>query len=321
MKMFIITDYADLELVYINGVLVHDDPDRPLQRLDKKYPFAETGYEMIHNRFIYKKSLVSKLASTQIDLNDLWNATKDMARYQATPATFSYGFDEMDSSVNIPGMNTNAPSKEAGIVPINNGSNLSAAMQVIQMLEGAQNETSQNPLQSGSAEKGQQTKYEIQRLEANAQTVLGLSGEMLARIVDQIGELVLGLIVQHMPISDIGKITDEDGEIKMMPIIIPNRNVNGKTVSRKVEFTTNMPISEEDEFERSMKLLDEEEEKGMTISQMNPELIDNLKFLVKTVPTFKDRASEVSKAIGLYDRMLANPMTQQNEESILLHSS
>ena len=208
--------YADLELVYINGILIHGDVDRPLRRADKKYPFAETGYEMIHNRFIYKKSLVSKLASTQIDLNDLWNAVKDMARYQATPATFSYGFEEMDSSVTIPGMNTNTQSPNAGISAINNGSNLNAAKDMINMLMGQQNEGSQAPLQGGQAEKGSQTKYEIQRLEANAQTVLGLSGQMMGHLVDQIGELMLGLVLQHMPITDISQITDEDTEIKMI---------------------------------------------------------------------------------------------------------
>lgn len=303
--------WADLELVFVNGVLVHDDPDRPMQRADKKYPFAETGYEMIHNRFIYKKSLVSKLAATQIDLNDLWNAIKDMARYQATPATFSYGFEEMDSSVLIPGMNTNTQSKEAGIVPINNGSDLGGAINVVGLLTNAQNESSQAPLQQGVDAGGNKTKYEVQRLEANAQTVLGLSGEMLAKMVRQIGELALGLVLQHIPITEIGEITDEDAEIKMMPIVIPNRSVEGKTVARKIEFTTEMPQSEEEEMKKSFEMLDEEESKGMSIYKMNPEVMERLKFLVKVEPTFTDRQTKMSKAINLYDRLLANPLANQ----------
>jgi len=306
--------WADLELVYINGILVHDDPDRPMQRDDKKYPFAETGYEMIHNRFIYKKSLVSKLSATQIDLNDLWNAIKDMARYQATPATFSYGFEEMDSSVVIPGMNTNTQSKEAGVVPINTGADLSNAMEATKMLENAQYDSSQSPIGSGQAEKGQQTKYEIQRLEQNAQTVLGLSGEMLARLVKQIGELALGLVIQHIPVTEIGQITDTDAEIKMMPIIIPDRDVNGEKKSRKIEFTENMPVNQEDQDKQEFDLLDEESEKGMTISKMNPELMNQLKFLTKVEPAFTDRATRISKSISLYDRMLANPLAQQNPQ-------
>ena len=306
--------WPDLELVYVNNILIHGDIDRPMQRADKKYPFAETGYEMIHNRFIYKKSLVSKLASTQIDLNDLWNATKDMARLQATPATFSYGFEEMDSSVVIPGMNTNTTSKEAGIVPINNGSNIGGAISVIQMLEEAQNQTSQAPLQSGTADKGQQTKYEIQRLEANAQTILGLSGEMLARLVKQIGELALGLVVQHMPITDIEQITDEDSVINMMPIIVSNRDEGGQKVDRKIEFTEDMPVNEDDELARSFGILDDEDAKEMSIYKMNPAVMEKLKFLVKVEPTFVDRASKISKSISLYDRMMANPMTKQNPD-------
>jgi len=303
--------WADLELVSVNGILVHDDPDRPMQRVDKKYPFAETGYEMIHNRFIYKKSLVSKLAATQIDLNDLWNAIKDMARYQATPATFSYGFEEMDSSVLIPGMNTNTQSKEAGIVPISNGADISGALSVVNLLTQAQNESSQAPLQQGVDAGGNKTKYEVQRLEANAQTVLGLSGEMLAKLVRQIGELTLGLVVQHLPVTDIGAITDEDAQIKMVPIIVPNRSVDGKTVARKIEFTTEMPQSEEEEMQKSFEMLDEEESKGMSIYKMNPEIMDKLKFLVKVEPTFMDRQTKMSRAISLYDRLLGNPLANQ----------
>jgi len=306
--------WADLELVYINGVLVHNDPDRPMQRDDKKYPFAETGYEMIHNRFIYKKSLVSKLSATQIDLNDLWNAIKDMARYQATPATFSYGFEEMDSSVVIPGMNTNTQSKEAGVVPINTGSDLNAAMNVTKMLENSQYDSSQAPLGAGQAESKQQTKYEIQRLEANAQTVLGLSGEMLARLVKQIGELALGLVIQHIPVTEIGQITDTDAEIKMMPIVIPDRDVEGKKMSRKIEFTTDMPVNQKDQDKQEMEMLDEESNKGMSLAKMNPEIMGKLKFLCKVEPAFTDRATEISKSISLYDRMLANPMTQQDPQ-------
>jgi len=306
--------FADLELVYVNGILVHDDINRPMQRVDKKYPFAETGYEMINNRFIYKKSLVSKLASTQIDLNDLWNAVKDMARYQATPATFSYGFEEMDSSVVIPGMNTNTQSKEAGIVPINNGADINGALRVIQMLEGAQNESSQAPLQSGIVQSGDRTKYEIQRLEANAQTVLGLSGEMLSHLVQQIGELMLGLVLQHIPLTDISQITDSDSELKMMPVIISDRDVDGKKMPRKIEFTYDMPVNEEDEEKKGLEMLDEESYKGMSIYKINPDLTEKLKFLVKCVPIFTDRVTKISKAISLYDRMLANPLAQQNPQ-------
>jgi len=305
--------WADLELVFVNGILVHNDPDRPMQRADKRYPFAETGYELIHNRFIYKKSLISKLASTQIDLNDLWNAVKDMARYQATPATFSYGFEEMDSSVVIPGMNTNTQSKEAGVVPINNGSDITGAMNVIKMLENTQYDSSQAPLQSGMANQGQQTKYEIQRLEANAQTVLGLSGEMLAHLVKQIGELQLGLVLQHLPVTDIDKITDTDATLKFMPVVM-NKIQNGKKINKKIEFTDKMPQSEEEEEKMSFEILDEESTKGMSIARMNPEIMEKMKFLVKVEPTFTDRATKMSKAINLYDRMLANPLAVQNPQ-------
>jgi hypothetical protein len=303
--------FNDLEIPIVNGILMYDDPDRPLQREDKMTPIAVTGYEQIHNRFVYYKSLISKMAATQIDLNDLWNVVKDMARFQATPATYSFGFEEMDSSVMIPGMNTNTVSKEAGVVPINNGANLANAMQVIQMLQGAQNESSQAPLQSGQNDGVDKTKYEIQRLEMNAQTMLGLSGEMLAHLVKQIGRLTIGLVVQHLPMTEVDGILAGDQMLKMKSIIVPNRKVNGKKMSRKIEFTDQMPTSEEDEMSQSFKILADEEKMGMSIAKLNPEIMGKLKFLIKVEPTFTDRATEIAKRISLYDRLIANPLSNQ----------
>jgi hypothetical protein len=181
-------------------------------------------------------------------------------------------------------------------------------MEVINMLQNAQYDSSQSPLQAGGQTEGQQTKYEIQRLELNAQTVLGLSGEMLTKLVKQVGELALGLVLQHVPISQIGEITDSDAELKMMPIVIPNRSVEGKSMSRKIEFTDDMPVSEEDEMKKSFDILADEESKNMSIYRVNPEIMDRLKFLVKVEPVFMDRATKISKAISLYDRLLQNPL-------------
>lgn len=182
------------------------------------------------------------------------------------------------------------------------------------MLEGAQNEGSQSPRQSGIVESGQQTKYEIQRLEANAQTVLGLSGEMLGHLVRQIGELMLGLVIQHIPMTEVSQITDEDAEVKMIPIIIPDRQVGGKKMARKIEFTDNMPVNDKQEEAMAFEMLDEESFKEMSIIKVNPMIMEKMKFLVKVEPTFTDRASKLAKNINLYDRMLANPLAQQNPQ-------
>lgn len=316
-ELIIYVKSADLELVDLNGVLIYDDVDRPMQREDKLYPFAETGFEMIHNRFIYYKSLVSKLAATQIDLNDLWNAVKDMARYKATPSTYSWGFEEMDSSTVPPGMNINSPSKEAGIAAINPNSDLNDAMAAIEMLTNAQNENSQDPRSAGVAQGGDKTKYEVERLEANAQTVLGLSGEMLAKLVRQIGELMVGLVIQHMPVSNMMEETSEAGQMKLMSFVIGNRDVDGKKMSRKVEFTYDMPTGEteeeleKNEMQRSIEMLDLESKKQMSLAQVDPDAFMTRKYKSKCEPQFQDRATKMTKRLQLYDRLLANPLANQ----------
>jgi hypothetical protein len=87
--------------------------------------------------------------------------------------------------------------------------------------------------------------------------------------------------------------------------------VNGKKMSRKIEFTDQMPTSEEDEMSQSFKILADEEKMGMSIAKLNPEIMGKLKFLIKVEPTFTDRATEIAKRISLYDRLIANPLSNQ----------
>ena len=53
-----------------------NDTERPIQRKDKKYPFAKSYYEMFNSRFFYGMPLVAKIKPDQdvIDrLTELYN--------------------------------------------------------------------------------------------------------------------------------------------------------------------------------------------------------------------------------------------------------
>ena len=63
----------DLELRFLGGILIDNDPNRPIQQLreDKVYPYAANGYERIHNKFAYFRPIVWNLKNIQDDLDIL----------------------------------------------------------------------------------------------------------------------------------------------------------------------------------------------------------------------------------------------------------
>lgn len=310
---------ADLELRIINGVMI-DDPDRPIQRKDKMYPFAKSFYEMFNSRFFYGMPLVAKLKPDQDVIDTLYNMVIDGTFMQYMPPTAVYGVENIDSSVMIPGATTAFKDPNSRIEPISTGGNLNGALNILQKVENSASESSQDPLQSGQYAGGDRTKYEVVRLEQNARTVLGMTGKMIAQLVRDFGRLRINTILQYLPIAELSEVMGDDVKIKFPTIVLPNKNIEGRTKTRRIEFTTDMPETEEDQEKLEYDLLrrsgmdvsgDEIDYGQLSICIVNPDAFRKMKYLTKVEPDFNDRATKFFKKIQLYDRAIGNPLANQ----------
>ncbi len=310
----------DLEIPIINGVLMDTDTERPLQRKDKKYPFAKAYYEMFNTRFYYGMPLVGKLKPDQDVIDTLYNMIIDGTFLELFPPMAVYGAEDVDSSVYVPGTTTSFKSlpDQVKLEQIGTGRNLSAGMAVLQKVEASAGESSQDPLQAGQQMGGDKTKYEVVRLEQNAKTVLGLTGKMIAGLVEDFGELLIGSIVQFLPIAEIGEMTGDDVKLKFPSLFIPEREIDGKIKNRQVEFLKDFPETPEDQRAMEFDLLSQEEfdvqtgeDNGKSIAKINPSLFRRMKYLVKVEPDFMDKATKFFKKLQIYDRAVQNPLANQ----------
>lgn len=306
---------ADLELRVINGVLL-DDPDRPLQRKDKKYPFAKSFYEQFNSRFFYGMPLVAKMMPDQDVVDTLYNMAIDGTFLQIMPPTAIFGSEEIDSSVFIPGSTTQFRDPKSRVEPIANGGNLNAGLNMLQKVENSAGESSQDPLQSGQQQNGDRTKYEVTRLEQNARTVLGLTGKMVAHLVRDFGELLVGSIVQFVPVAEVSEIIGDDIKLRFPTIILPK--TGGREKSKQIDFTKDMPKSEEEQKAMEFEMLKKEgfnpsmgKDSEKVLTKVNPTIFRRMKYLVKVEPDFVDRTTKFFKKIQLYDRAIGNPLANQ----------
>ena len=310
----------DLKITMVNGVMLtsHDNPN---PRQDKLYPFDKFGYEPIHNRFFYYKSLAFKLQHDAEIVNTLYQMVIDGTYLSIFKPMVNVGGEIIASDVIVPGAVTTLSSPDADLRAINVGSDLRSGLETLSVVEKSINESSQEPLQQGVAESSGTTAYEISKLEQNANTVLGLFLQMIVKHVKDFGRLRLGDIIQHLTMPEVIQITGEP-ETAYQTFFLKGAAESGDK-NKKIQFDKDMPdeMTEDAYLAASYRLLDEEDEKDMTITKVNPSLFRNLKYMITVSPDIMSpRSKDLERALDLetFDRMVQSPVANQEEAYRLL---
>lgn len=308
----------DLKLSVVNGVLMCD-PDTPNPRLDKKYPFATTGYEYINgNDFLYFKSLVFKMGPDAKIVNQLYPMIVDGTYLSVFPPMMAKGGEEIGNDVIVPGAVTTLSSPDADLRAINTSNNLAAGMTTLMDVLRSIDQASQDPQMMGEGTPGTKTAYETAILQKNANTDLSLFLKMVGHLVEDFGYLRISDIVQHLTVADVAKIAGKSS-LKYKNFLLPQTKTRAK--SKKIMFDPNMssdPMTPEQVLIQSMEILQMEggPDAKRTIAKVNPELFSQLKYQIIVSPELMSPLSdEIKHAFQLeaYDRMITNPTLNPKE--------
>lgn len=307
----------DLKIIMVNRVMLtkHDNAN---PRLDKLYPFDKFGYEPINSRFFYYKSLAFKLQHDADIVNTLYQMVIDGTYLSIFKPMVNVGGEIIASDVIVPGAVTTLSDPNADLRAINVGSDLKAGLETLSVVEKSINESSQEPMQQGQDAPGGTTAYEISRLEANANTVLGLFLQMISKHVKDFGQLRLGDIVQYLTVPEVLKIEGSDNVEMVYKTFFVNGKGNGRNKKIVLDGDMEDEMEEEDELNMSYDLYDEEEEKDMEIYRVNPGLFRELKYKVTISPdVLNPKSDELMRAFDLetFDRMIAAPQVFDPEET------
>lgn len=301
---------SDLELVFVNGVLVHGDPNRPIQRLDKKYPFVVFGFEPYNERFFYRKSLVAKIAPEQSVIDVLYGLAIDSAMLQTMPPGVTYGDETVDTAVVVPGKVTTMQF-DSKYESLKTDANMNFAMSMLQAMEASVEQNSASNLLGGATPRGANTAFEVATIQENAMKVLGLFGKMVKFMVEEFGDLRIGTIIQFLTVAEGIEITGETSLLKYREILVPDRMVDGKKMPRKIMFKDQTFDSEEELKAKSYELLSKEKSLEMALAEVNPTLFRSLKYKTQVEADMLFSQSEsVRKALLLeaYDRAKNDPV-------------
>ncbi len=307
---------GDLKLTFVNGILL-SDADEMNPREDKLYPFSKSGYEVIHEKFFYYKSLAFKLANDEQVVNTAYRMLADGTYLQVMPPAVIFGTEEIRAGIIAPGMVTAIADADpkSSFQTIQTNNNLSAAFNLLQKVEGSMSESSTEGLQGGQNGSSGQTAYEISRLEQNARVMLGLFGKMIGFLVQDFGILRVSDVLQFLTVGEASQLVGDANQMKFRKFVMPDRESKGKRRTRRIEFTDELPdeMTDEDVAAESLKIAESEVEEGdeIEIFKVNPTLFRKLKFKIRVTPeAVLPKSDALKKAIQLeeYALAIANPL-------------
>lgn len=299
----------DLKIIMINGIMM-TPYDNPNPRTDKLFPFDKFGYEPINNRFFYYKSLAFKLQHDADIVNTLYQMVIDGTYLSIFKPMVNVGGEIIASDVIVPGAVTTLSDPNADLRAINVGADLKSGLETLQVVEQSITETAADQQATQPANGTTQTAYQISIIEQNANTVLGLFLQMISQHVKDFGKLRMGDILQYMTMPDILQIEDNPELVyKTFALKVPTKGIGN---ARQIKFDSDMPenITLDDYMGASYDLLEEEEEKKLEISRVNPEIFRELSYITTISPDILNpKSQDLEDAYGLenFDRMVAAP--------------
>jgi hypothetical protein len=314
----------DLKIIMVNGVML-TTCDNPNPRNDKLYPFSKYGYEKINNRCFYYKSLAFKMQQDANIVNSLYPLVIDGTYLRVMPPMVNSSETMIKTPVIIPGAVTTISDPSATITPIQTATDqgLQTAMKTLEMIEESLSEDDPTKLAPGGQDQpGNQTAYEISRMEQNAATVLGLFIKMRADFIRQYGRLRMGDILQYLTIADAEKIEGaSESKLVYQTFLLQNKHSAGRTKTRRIEFDSELPDEPQTpakKLNHSYKILKEQGgiDSKQELYRVNPRLFRDLDFTCVLSPDVLNPHSEdLERAFMLdeYDRAIKNPLLDQEQ--------
>lgn len=319
----------DAEVPFVSAIYLgkNDVEENPINHRDHenrpKYNLVKTGFEPIdEGRFYFYKSAAFKLSNDQDLADKMWRMTLDGTFLSVMPPVATSGpkIKRIDKSVVFPGQVSNFP-EGTTVTPVLPGMNLNAGWNAVREFESSMSESTQSPIRQGVEGKGSQTAFEIARLEQNARTQLGIFGRMLAKAVEELGGLMIDLIIRHQTVAEATEILGGQTQLKFRTFILPDQMEKGQKISKKIKFKEDMMDMEMDDDlmkKEGFRIMDEEGgmDANMKIFEVNPETFRKFKYKVTVSPDILfPETKEFRKAIRLefYNTFFNNPLIDPEE--------
>jgi len=302
----------------VNGVLM-TPWNNPNPRLDKRYPYFKTGFELMdEGQCFYYKSLVFKTQQDASIINTLYPIIIDNSYLNTIPVLLNTTGEEVPSSVIVPGSSVSTSQPNSGKVEPMKIGDATTALKAIQMVQESLDESA--PQMTLGAHRI--TAYEMAIREQEQAILLGLFTAMIGDMVRQMGKLMVSDILQYLTIGEATAIEGDDSRLVYKTFIV-NQKGKGTQKHHRIVFDDKLPkdeVTEGDLLKLSLETLKMQGglKSSTKLSRVNPHLFRQLKYAVVASPDVLNPLSEETERafkLEIYDRAIQNPRIAQDPDA------
>ena len=306
----------DAEIKFIDGIYF-GNPNvdyNPIRHRDNrnapKYNVVPFGYHRVNEHFFYFASMMQEVGWDDQLVDALWGVSMNRKFLDLEQPVMFTGVDQIDSSVVFPGsvLSTQNPNARAfPLVPAYNED-----FRHLKEAEDSLSEASISETQAGQLPAASQKAFTVSRAEQNARILLSGVMKNLGSSVQQAGELMVDIALQHLTTAEADEIV---GGLKYRTFVLQDQKVDGKKVSKEIRFEESLmgrKMSRKEYLRRGAKLLREAgyPNNKRAIYVFNPHLFSKMKYLTRVEPDEmlpRNRAFEQQISERMYTLLRNDP--------------
>lgn len=286
----------DAEVPFLGGIYMGNPDDvqnNPICHRDNrgapKYNVIPFGYSRIGSHFFYFKSMMNIVGWD----HQLYDAMTEIVMNRSIldvdqPLVVAGGDkDKVDSDIVFPKAVVAFEDPAASIKPLLPRADLAAGYNALSVTESSINAESIDAVSSGQLPGGSSKgmAYVIATQQANAKKLIDQVAKELAQSLSQYGDLMKDIAINHITLPEIEEITGVP-QLKYKSFMLPNKQVGGMTMNKKIIFDRSLigaEMTDEERSAASLALLEQSgwPDKKQAIVLVNPELFARFKYLSK----------------------------------------
>lgn len=312
----------DSEICFLNGIYFGQDnvDANPIRHRDNrgapKYNVIPFGYQRINEHFFYFKSLMAAQYWDDQLLDEQYRLGMNRAFLDTNMPVAVTGVENTDlTNLVFPSAVAAFSNPDAKVTPLLPQANLGNLFNAMQITENSMEESSLSATAGGQLPDTGTKATAITVAQKNAETILKGVGSNLAISITQYGQLMADIAINHITAPQIDEITAGEVRLKYRTLMVHDKVVDGKQMSKVLRFDESLLGDEMDEDEKANKALELLAETGYpkqtkSIYLINPLLFSRMKYLSKCEPgKMFPQSEEYRQAIlsQIYAQFVQNP--------------
>lgn len=285
----------DTEACFLGGIYMGDtDPDmNPIKHRDNrgapKYNVVPFGYQRISEHFYFYKSLMNAQYWDNQLLDAQYEIGMNRAFLDANMPLAVSGTDKVDSDIIFPKAIAVFQDKETKVTPMLPQANLGNMFSGMATVEKSMDESAGGEVSNGQLPEASQKATTISIAQQNARTLMQGVGKTLAQSMVQMGDLMKDVFLNHFTIPQVIEIAGGDSKLKYRTLILNNKNVGGKDMTKVLKFDDSLLGEEMSNDQKMNEELDMLSETGYpdddkVIMRINPEMCARFRYLTRVEP-------------------------------------